>query len=199
MTKIEVNEQSVLKWPDGVERTRIKERQAQKAWRKGWADTRKALVDELQRLGATSILITRHEDERMDSGVAVWFSRRKEDFSWQQGLGLDTPAPTLDQIDANYRERAKKCHPDNGGDPALFKQMTEWRDAARAWVKGTHNHAHEFVMAIDQYSEARLNLKALQLAFYHIRRLEAVGAPAILNQTLGAFRTKLVASVGGAA
>jgi hypothetical protein len=55
------------------------------------------------------------------------------------------------------------------------------------------------VMAIDQYTEARLNLKALQMAFFYIRGLERVGAPAILTQTLGAFRAKLVADVGGAA
>jgi hypothetical protein len=55
------------------------------------------------------------------------------------------------------------------------------------------------VMAIDQYTEARLNLCALRLAFSYIRGLERVGAPAILTQTLGAFRAKLVASTGGAA
>lgn len=199
MAKIEVVEEVKLKWPDGAERTRIKERVGQGRWRESWSDTRKRLILELERLGATSVLVTRHDNETLDSGVAVWFSRVKEDFSWQQGLGLDTPAPTMEQIDNNYRERARKCHPDNGGDPVQFKQLTEWRDAARAWIKGTHNHAHEYVMAIDQYNEARLNLKALQMAFFYIRRLEDVGAPAILTQTLQAFRAKLVANVGGAA
>jgi hypothetical protein len=46
-------------------------------------------------------------------------------------------------------------------------------------------------MAIDQYTEARLNLCALRLAFFYIRGLERVGAPAVLSQTLGAFRAKL--------
>jgi hypothetical protein len=189
--QLDATEESVLKWPDGVERTRIKERVGHKAWRKSWPETKKALTAELERIGATSALITRHEDQRLDPGVSVWFSRAKEDFSWQQGLGLDNPAPTLAEIDQAFRDKVMKSHPDRGGDPALYKQHCDWRTAAKAWVTGVHAHAHEFVMAIDQYDEARLNLKALQMSFFYIRRLEDVGAPAILAQTLGAFRAKL--------
>ena len=193
MGNLEISEEQILRWPDGCERTRIKERVGHKQWKKTWLDTKKALSVELERIGATSALITRHEDQRLDPGVAVWFSRVKEDYSWQQGLGLDSPAPTLAQIDTAFRDRAKKCHPDrpDGGDPELFKRITEWRDHAKAWITGAHAHAHEYVMAIDQYDEARLNLKALQMSFFYIRRLEDVGAPAILAQTLGAFRAKL--------
>lgn len=190
--KIDIIEESTLRWPDGCERTRIKERQNKAAWKFGWAKYREMLGDEMRRMGATSVLITRAQDERLDSGVSVWFSMKKEDFSWQQGLGLDTPAPTLDQIESAFKERARACHPDRpGGDPEMFKRVTDWRNAAKAWVLGTHSHNHEFVMAIDQYAEARLNLCALRLAFFYIRRLEDVGAPGILTQTLGAFRAKL--------
>jgi hypothetical protein len=201
VAKVEVIEERKLRWPDGAERTRIKERKAQTAWKKNWNDSKNSLAKELGMLGATSILITRAEDERLDPGVAVWFSRAKEDFSWQQGLGLDTPAPTIEQIDEAFRNKAKSVHPDrpDGGDPEAFKKLAEQRTAAKAWVTGTHDHRHEYVMAIDQYNEARLNLKALQMAFFYIRGLERVGAPAILTQTLGAFRAKLVATVGGAA
>lgn len=192
-TKIELNETHPLKWPDGLERTRIKERIGAARWRENWADTRVRLATELVRMGATSILITNAEDQRLDPGVSVWFSRIKEDFSWQQGLGLDNPAPTLAEIDSAFRTRAQRVHPDTpgGGDPAAFKQINEWRQQARAWITGTHAHAHEYVMAIDQYDEPRLNLKAIQMAFLYIRRLEDVGAPGILSQTLGAFRAKL--------
>lgn len=201
MSKVEVLEEAKLKWPDGVERTRIKDRVGNKRWARTWGQCKEALADELRKLDATSILITRHEKEDLDPGVAVWFSRAKEDFSWQQGLGLESPAPTLDEIDAAFRERARKVHPDSpgGGDPALFKQLSDHRLAAKAWVTQTHAHRHEYVMAIDQYNEARLNLKALQMAFLYIRRLEGVGAPAIISQTLGAFRAKLVATTGDAA
>lgn len=197
--KLDIIEESTLRWPDGQDRTRIKERQSKAVWKFGWAKYRDMLADEMRRMGATSTLVTRSPDERLDSGVAVWFSMAKEDFSWQQGLGLETPAPTLQQIDEAYRERAKKCHPDRTdgtGDAELFKRITQWRDQAKAWIMGTHAHRHEYVMAIDQYSEARLNLCALRLAFFYIRRLEDVGAPGILTQTLGAFRAKLT---GGSA
>lgn len=198
--KIDLIEEQHLRWPDGAERTRIKERKKQSAWKFTWTQYRDLLAKELSLLGATSILVSRSDKADLDPGVAVWFSMAKEDFSWQQGLGLETPAPTLDQIDQAYRGRARRCHPDNvegTADPALFKQLTEWRDAARTWVKGTHKQRHEGVMAIDQYDEARLNLCAIRLAFSHIRGLERVGAPAILKQTLSAFRVKLVAQTGG--
>ena len=198
-TKIDVIEDYKLKWPDGVERTRIKERVGQGRWREGWKETRERLALELERLGATSVLVTRHEKDDYDPGVSVWFSRAKEDFSWQQGLDIDDPFPSLEEIDRAFKLTARKFHPDNPdtGDPEMFKKLSEWAKAARAWVTGSHAHAHEYVMAIDQYNEARLNLKALQMAFFYIRRLEDVGAPAILSQTLGAFRAKLVAQTGG--
>jgi hypothetical protein len=200
--KIDLIEELVLRWPDGAERTRIKERKSQSAWKFTWGQYRDLLERELSLLGATSILISRSDKADLDPGVAVWFSMAKEDFSWQQGLGIETPAPTLDQIDQAYRTRAKPVHPDNQtgtADPEMFKRLTEWRDAAKAWVRGTHKQRHEGVMAIDQYDEPRLNLCAIRLAFSHIRGLERVGAPAILKQTLSAFRAKLVAQTGGAA
>lgn len=200
--KPDLRDETPLRWPDGAERTRIKERVGSGRWREGWADTKRRLADELARLGATSILITRAEDQRLDPGVAVWFSRAKEDFSWQQGLGLESPAPTVAEIDHAFQQKARRVHPDNTdgtADSAAYKKLVDWRIAARDWVRGTHSARHEYVMAIDQYDEPRLNLKALQLAFFYIRRLEDVGAPAILTQTLGAFRAKLVAQVGGGA
>lgn len=195
--KTEVTEELKLTWPDGAERVRIQDRKKQSAWKKSRLEYHNGLVAELGRMGATSILICRSDNERLDPGVAVWFSLKKEDFSWQQGLGLDNPAPTLDEIDAAFRERARKCHPDSpgGGDTALFKKLNDWRIQAKAWITGTHDHRHEYVMAIDQYTEARLNLCALKLAFSYIRGLERVGAPAILTQTLGAFRAKLTGGV----
>ena len=91
----------------------------------------------------------------------------------------------------------KEMYPFGGGDPELFKRLNEWRQRAKAWVEGRHLDRHEYVMAIDQYTEARLNICALRLAFSYIRGLERVGAPAILTQTLGAFRAKLTGGSSG--
>jgi hypothetical protein len=200
MAKLEVKEEQVLRWPDGVDRTFIKLRKENKAWKKTWKQLVPALAEELERLGATgSILICRSDDERKDPGVAVWFSMKKVSFEWQQGLDLPNPAPTPDQISKAFQAKAKRFHPDTPvtGDPEMFKKLTEHRDAAMAWITGSHAHSRESVMAIDQYTEARLNLCAIRLAFGHIRGLERVGAPGIISQTLGAFRAKLVATTGG--
>lgn len=195
-TKVEVQEKNELRWPDGVDRTFIKLRKPQNAWKKAtWKSGVEKVGQELSRMGegATSILICRSADERLDPGVAVWFSMKKEDFGWQQGLGLLNPSPTTAEIEAAFKIKAKKFHPDNRetGDPEQFKKLSEWRKAANAWIEGSHAYEHEYVMAIDQYTEARLNLNALRLAFFYIRSIERVGAPAILTQTLGAYRAKL--------
>jgi hypothetical protein len=108
--KLEVNEESVMRWPDGIDRTFIQLRKPQKAWKADWKKYRAMLVAELERLGAVgSILICRSENERMDPGVSVWFSRKKEDFGWQQVLGIDNPMPRLEEIETAFKERAKKC------------------------------------------------------------------------------------------
>jgi hypothetical protein len=199
--KLDVIEESKLRWPDGVGRTPIQSRKKQSSWKRPRIEYYNGLIDELGRMGATSILICRAENERMDPGVAVWFSMAKEDYSWQQVLGIENPAPTMSEIDDAFRTKAARCHPDrqDGGDPALFKKLNEARQQAKAWVQGTHANRHEYVMAIDQYDETRLNLQALKLAFSYIRGLERVGAPAILSQTLGAFRAKLTGGSDGTA
>lgn len=190
---LDVIEESKLRWPEGIGRTPIQARKKQSSWRRGRAEYYSGLVEELGRMGATSILICRSENERLDPGIAVWFSMKKEDFSWQQTLGIESPAPRLEEIDSAFRDKARKAHPDSpgGGDPALFRKLSEARQQAKAWIEGSHNARHEYVMAIDQFDEGRLNLQALKLAFSYIRGLERVGAPAILNQTLGAFRAAL--------
>lgn len=191
--QLDVVEESKLRWPEGIGRTPIQARKKQSSWKRTRLDYYNGLVGELGHMGATSILICRAENERLDPGVAVWFSMKKEDFSWQQTLGIENPAPTMDEIDSVFRDKARKSHPDSlgGGDPALFKKLNEARQQAKAWIQGTHNLRHEYVMAIDQYDEGRLNLQALKLAFAALRTLERVGAPAILSQTLGAFRAAL--------
>ena len=198
MAKTEVREETKLHWPDGWERTRIQDRRRQSAWKKNLAGYREGLVRELELMGATSILISRSENERLDPGVAVWFSLKKPDLSWQDGLGIYQPAPTLNEIDDAYKAKAMKHHPDReGGDIEIFKKLGEYRKAARAWVLGEHDKRHEYVVPCDKFSEVRLNLAALRLAFSSFRSLERVGVPAILERTLDrAFRTALTAGGG---
>lgn len=191
-SKIEVNEESNLRWPDGWERTRVNAWQKRGAWNKSREAYRTALVEELGRMGAVSVLITKSENERTDPGVAVWFSMEKDQLEWQGVLGIDSPAPTLAEIDDAFRQLARKNHPDTGGDIAIYQRLVEARSAAKAWVLGTHDTQHEFVMAIDQFAETRLNLAALRLAIANLRSLKRLGMPTILERTLNkAFKAAL--------
>ncbi len=196
--KIELDEQRVMHWPDGWERTRIQDRRPNSSWKKDMNGYKNSLVRELEMMGATSILISRSDNERLDPGVAVWFSLKKPDLSWQDGLGIYHPAPTLDEIDDAYKRKAMKYHPDReSGDVDLFKKMGDYRKAARAWVLGEVGTRHEYVVPCDKFNEVRLNFAALRLAFASFRSLERVGVPAILERTLDrAFRAGLTA--GGA-
>ena len=195
MNKIEVEHEFILRWPEGWDRTLIELRKINKHWHQPLDYYRKAVVKELTLMGATAVLITQGpaEKERMDPGVSVWFSLVKEDYSWQTLLGLP-PAPTLDEIDAAFRAKAKPVHPDrqDGGDPELFKRVGEARRRARDWVLGKHEDRHEYVMALDRYTTIRANVAGLSRAFANFRSLQRLGMPTILERVLDkAFKAAL--------
>lgn len=193
---MQTEQSSPLKWPAGWERTRIEARKSQSAWKKTTFAYIDALTKELGRMGVTECLISFNKDDkaRLDPGVAVYFSKHtKADFSWQAALGLDTPAPTLDEIDTAYKRKAMEHHPDRGGDVEIFRQLTKHRDRARAWVVGTHDSEHEFVIPCDRFNEVRLNVAAVRLAIAAFRQLDRVGVPSILERTFRGFRTALPA------
>lgn len=193
MSKLDVVHDSEMKWPAGWDRTRIQDRKTQASWKGTFTKYADAAAKELGLLGATSVLISVSKNERLDPGVAIWFSRKKQDYSWQEALGLDTPAPTLVQIDDAFRTLSRKYHPDNpdGGDIEMFKKLGEHRRNARDWVTGAHDHEHDYVLASDRYTEVRHNVAALRKAFAAFRALESVGVPAILERSLDRFKQAL--------
>lgn len=196
---MELSEKNPLKWPDGWERTRIQDRQDRGGWKKTFKQYRDALAKEMGRMAVTETLVTFNlpGQDRMDCGVAVYFSKgQAQTFEWQDALGITTPAPTLEEIDAAYRKKAMQHHPDRGGDIEIFKAMTKHRDHARAWVLGTERQEHEFVIACDRFSETRLNLAAIRLAIASLRTLERVGVSSILERTFRGFKTALPAHAG---
>jgi hypothetical protein len=198
--KVEVTNELKLRWPEGWIRTLIELRKHDAHWKKPLSYYEQQTVRELTLMGATAVLITHgtFDKERMDPGVSVWFSLTKEDYSWQTLLGLP-PAPTLDEIDTNYRERVKPIHPDReGGDIELFKRYGEARKRARDWVLGTHADRHEYVMALDRYTTIRANLAGLSSAFRSFRSLQKLGMPTILERVLDkAFKAALPMNASG--
>jgi hypothetical protein len=198
--KTGLREETTLRWPDGWNRTLIELRKNETRWKQPLDYYRKKVVHELTMMGATAILISRSnaETERLDPGVAVWFSLVREDYSWQTLLGLP-PAPTLDEIDHAFRDQAKPVHPDrpDGGDAEMFKRLNEARRRAREWVLGTHADRHEYVMALDRYTTARANLAGLWRAFANFRSLQRLGMPTILERVLDkAFKAALPMHAG---
>ncbi len=107
--RLDAREESPLRWPEGWSRTLIENRKTQASWKKPFSFYRDAVVHELERMGVNSAVISRNDlaKERLDPGVAVWFSLKpSEDFSWQTGLQLDNPVPSLEEIDSAYRRLA---------------------------------------------------------------------------------------------
>jgi hypothetical protein len=199
---IEQRDTVPLKWPEGWGRTLIDQRKSRANWKKPFSFYREQVVKELAKLGASAVTISRNDSgkERIDPGVAVWFSLKPhDDFSWQTGLQLDNPAPSLNEIDSAYRRLAQKHHPDNvangsGGDVQMFHKLGEYRKQARAWVLGDNAPTMDNCIPCDRFSEARQNIAGIASALRHFRGLELVGIPAILERVMDrAFKTALPA------
>lgn len=197
---MEHKEQIPLKWPEGWGRTLIDQRKPQGGWKKPFEFYRDSALKELERLKASTVTISRNErgKERLDPGVAAWFSQKPtSDFSWQSGLHLENPAPSLDEIDLAYRKLAQKHHPDavangSGGDIQVFHRLSEYRKQARAWVLGTDAPALDNCIPCDRFTEAQLNMAAISMALKAFRQLERVGIPAILERVMSqAFKAAL--------
>jgi hypothetical protein len=198
--KLEIKDETPLRWPEGWSRTLIEHRKTQAAWKRPLSFYRDAVIKELERMGVMAVTISRNDTakERLDPGVAVWFSMKPTaDFSWQMGLQLDNPAPSLDEIDSAYRRLVQKHHPDavqngSGGDVQMFHKLTDYRKKARAWVLGQNAQILDNCIPCDRFTDARQNLAAVRSALAHFRGLERVGIPAILERVMSsAFKTAL--------
>src|SRR6266436_2115073 len=101
-----------LEWPAGTPRTLIGNREPNPQWKKTTVYYEEALVKELDRLGVVGIKITTNATTQ-DPGVAVWISRQRQaDYSWQQLLDIDNPAPSREEVSAAYRKKSFPYHPD---------------------------------------------------------------------------------------
>jgi hypothetical protein len=194
-SEIKVEEKSPLKWAKGWTRTPLTDRRSMRAWKRPLAYYRDALIDQLRKVGATEVLITFNssDDARRDPGVTVYFSKpSKEDFSWQLALGIDSPLPTLVEIDEAFRKKAAQYHPDRpSGDVEIFRALGQHRDRAKAWVMDTARKEHEFALPCDRFIEPRWNLNALRLGIAALRRLEEYGLPGMLERSFKGFQTAI--------
>jgi hypothetical protein len=206
-----------LDWPDGWVRTRPQYRRGNNNWKKTFGVYRDALIDEIERLKATSLVIStnipltlkglpREGFNPPDPGVAVYFGRKqREDRTWFDVLGI-TNVPEVAPTDPAVRERvlglindqfhklAKKYHPDKGGDQiVLFQQAVKARDAGKDFYNGVKRVDHDYVLACDLFNEVRLNMHAIGLTVEAMRQIERCGASSMLERAFRGFMAALPA------
>lgn len=197
---VRVGEQSPLRWPDGQERTLIDRRVDRKAWKKTMRQYLERLGIQLGKLGIREATLTFNSapTEKQDPGVALYFSKpRKQDSSWQVGLGIDNPMPTKDEINDAFKKKALIHHPDSDsvrqgkGDPKLYYQYDLHRRNALAYITGADRA--EFAIAVDRCSEPRWNVEAIRRLLMAIALMDEYGNPGTLERTFRGFRVALPA------
>lgn len=190
---MQVDERHPLKWPDGFGRTLIDERKDARAWKKQASVYIGQIKKELELLGAKTVVLSWNTDAeaaRRDPGVAIWFSmERKKDTSWQRTLQIDNPNPTREEVDSAFKRLSKKHHPDSvaggsGGDVKMYMKLEEaWRNA-KAWVTGDEGFNLQNCLPCDLYTEPRYNMAALKLTLGHLRALQRLGNPFIVESMM---------------
>ena len=189
------DEAQELRWPDGQPRTRIQDREGRSAWKQPLSKVKEGLRRELELSGATSSLLT-YSLNPLDPGAAIYFSRKAANqFAWQEALGFIGHVPTVDEINRAYRECIRKIHPDSvKPDLNLFHALTQHRDRALDWAMGRHRNDHEYAFGIDVFDEVRLNINAIKIVLFSLRRIEDCGSPLMLERAYAGFHKQIAVS-----
>jgi DnaJ domain len=189
-----------LHWPKDWPRTRLADQRTMSSWKRPANDYREELAKELDRIKAPVAIISTNVPlnvrgqmtrgvEPRDVGVAIYFSRPvKENFSWQDALGLQTPAPSDEEINTAYRKLAAKYHPDQlgGGDREMFLALTRHRENALRWANRSTAEP-EHAIACDTFKEVRLNLAAIVFTLKAMRQIERCGTSRMLERAFKGF------------
>jgi hypothetical protein len=189
-----IKESSPLMWPEGWPRTLIGNREPRPAWKKTDRQSIDALELELKRFGAVAPMVTRKDPQDFrtapDPSVAVWFSRqREEDFTWQSALGINNPAPSIEEIETAFRRLAQKYHPDNQttGDLETYHALDKQKKNALAYVNRLSGVSHDYSIACDKFKEARWNINAIRMTVHSLRQMERDGTSMLLERALRGF------------
>jgi hypothetical protein len=182
-----------LLWPEGWRRTRLDDRESRPGWKKTERQAIEALELELRRFGAIAPVITRRDPQDFrtapDPSIAVWFSRRKEeqDFSWQNALGIDNPAPTIEEIEQAFKRKAMPFHPDKGGDIETWHALDNHKKNAIAYVNQMSGKSRDFCVPCDNFKEARWNINAIRMTVHSLRQMERDGTSGLLERAMKGF------------
>lgn len=182
-----------LLWPEGWPRTRLDDRELRPGWKKTERQSIEALEVELKRFGAIAPVITRKDPQDFrtapDPSIAVWFSRRREeeDFSWQNALRIDNPAPSIEEIESAFRRLAAPYHPDKGGDVETWHALDKHKKNALAYVNRLSGASRDFVIPCDNFKEARWNINAIRMTIHSLRQMERDGTSGLLERAMKGF------------
>jgi len=182
-----------LQWPEGWPRTSLSDREARPAWKKTERQAIEALELELKRFGAIAPVISRRDPQDFrtapDPSIAVWFSRKREeeDFSWQTALGIDNPAPTIDEIEAAFKRKALPYHPDKGGDIETWHALDKHKKNAIAYVNQMSGKSRDFCIPCDTFKESRWNINAIRMTVHSLRQMERDGTSGLLERAMKGF------------
>lgn len=200
MAIVDRKEAFPLSWPDGWPRTRPQDQRVMASWKKNANQYREALTAELSRMQCPSAVISSNVPlnlrgamtagiEPRDVGVSVYFSRKfKEDFSWQEVLGIRDPVSATEaQVQDAFKRLASLYHPDRGGDVAMFLKISVARDSAIRWLTRANEQSFSHVIACDQFREVRLNMAAIMLTIKAIRQIERCGTSSLLERAFKGF------------
>lgn len=189
-----------LTWPEGWPRTLLRDRRGRGAWKDTLLQTATKLRKELKKTKVLSYVISCNipplgdkfvdVPDPGDTGVAVWFAtERDDDYSWQETLKIDSPAPTEREIVEAFKKLAAQYHPDNPrtGDINIYHRYDEAKKRALDFIARKTGANYRKVIAIDAFDEVRLNMKAVQMALVYLRGLDNCGAPMLLERALEGF------------
>jgi hypothetical protein len=193
---VQIDDRNPIEWPKERPRTLIDKRREMRQWKKPLAYYRDKLCEQLRKAGAKKIVITYNTGDaaRRDPSVAVYLTKenRDQDYSWQTALGIDSPVPTIKEIDDAYRDKARKVHPE-GPTPDIdaFVRLGQHRTNAKRWIMNTMDQLPELALPCDTFTEVRWNLAALAFGIAALRRLEEYGLPNLMERAFEAFRTQI--------
>lgn len=195
-----------LKWPDGWPRTMLKDRETRTAWKKTERQAIELLEKELEHFGAVGIMLTRKDptDIRFasDPSVAVYFARtQEEDLSWQGALGIQNPAPSIEEIETAFKLLARKYHPDNQqtGDIETYHALDKHKKNALAYVNRMSGHSPNYGIACDKYKETRWNIAAIKNTIHSLRQMERDGTSRLVERAMEGFKQQITERASEAA
>lgn len=187
-----------IKWPEGLPRTSLGEREDRRQWKKTYKQACTVLDDELRKFKCFAPVLTLQSPDDFsrapDPSICVYFSRqRAEDFSWQKALGINNPAPSIEEINTAFKRLAAKYHTDRGGDLEIYLALDKHKNNAIAYAKRFNGYQSDYCIPCDKFNETAWNVMAVCNTVRSFRQMERDGTSFLVERSLEGFKAQLTA------